>query len=165
MIPGCEVNTREEYMCCAISSLGGYRGVPTLLDGKMSDVKNDLIGSAIRWPWMRTTRSCTRRSALFMSISDEIESPRWYTGWVAFCSCSCGSSGNSLFSQLGLFPGLDTTRWRCQRHYACWFLIRSPRAERGAFDTESGCALPGTSRWPIRFGITGESGRNLPMRC
>ncbi len=108
VIPGCEVNTREEvHVLCYFPHLEATEEFQHYLDGKMRDVKNDpdRFGYQVAVDENDQIVYEEERS-LFMSIDDEVEGVAEVVYQLGgfFVPAHVDRPGNSLFSQLGFIP-------------------------------------------------------------
>lgn len=108
VIPGCEVNTREEVHClCYFPHLQALEEFQNYLEERMTDVKNDprRMGYQVAVDENDLIVYEEERS-LFMSIDDEIEGVAGEVHRLdgIFVPAHIDRPKNSLFSQLGFIP-------------------------------------------------------------
>lgn len=108
VIPGCEVNTREEvHVLCYFPHLEATEAFQCYLDKKMSDVKNDPDRFGYQVAVDENDRIVYEEErSLFMGIDDEIDGVAEvvYQLGGLFVPAHVDRPRNSLFSQLGFIP-------------------------------------------------------------
>lgn len=108
VIPGCEVNTREEvHVLCYFPHLEATEAFQRYLDGKMSDVKNDPDRFGYQVAVDENDRIVYEEErSLFMGIDDEIDGVAEVVHQLGglFVPAHVDRPRNSLFSQLGFIP-------------------------------------------------------------
>lgn len=168
VIPGCEVNTREEvHVLCYFPHLEATEAFQRYLDGKMSDVKNDpdRFGYQVAVDENDQIVYEEERS-LFMSISDEIErvAEVVYRLGGIFVPAHVDRPGNSLFSQLGFIPpGLRYHALEVSKGTTpAGFLLGHPELKEERLIQSSDAHYPGDIAVAYtRFGITGLNWQEL----
>lgn len=168
VIPGCEVNTREEvHVLCYFPHLEATEVFQHYLDEKMSDVKNDPDRFGYQVAVDENNRIVYEEErSLFMSIDDDIEGVAEVVHRLGglFVPAHVDRPGNSLFSQLGFIPpglryhALEVSKGTTPAE----FLLSHPELKGVRLIQSSDAHYPGDIAVAYtRFGITGRSWREL----
>ena len=168
VIPGCEVNTREEvHVLCYFPHLEATEMFQRYLDEKMSDVKNDPDRFGYQVAVDEDDRIVYEEErSLFMGIDDEIDGVAEVVHQLGglFVPAHVDRLRNSLFSQLGFIPpGLRYQALEVSKATTpADFLLRRPELTGVRLIQSSDAHYPediGVAY--TRFGITGRSWEEL----